>query len=240
MCEPIKRNNLTTVSSLSHSRRPEAMSDEGGKFSELIESYEQSSDDGECTDENMMDEYVSTTTKVVFRDVYTPTGFDKEMDKIISMLVRKQSDLAIYNLACLLCMDPEGFEYPKYLDEVTQHGTDDMKQFLEEYMAKTSTTKLAFYNKLSLEKCLHKFMQKRHMLTTRKIKRFYGSSVYSDVQSNCIEMWYFDAARTPVVHKDAVRISQVAFAMGKHERLGAESLVQSLHPEVVNMILDLM
>jgi hypothetical protein len=30
----------------------------------------------------------------------------------------------------------------------------------------------------------------------------------------------------------------MAFAMGKHERLGEESLVLSLHPEMVQMILN--
>jgi ankyrin repeat protein len=34
------------------------------------------------------------------------------------------------------------------------------------------------------------------------------------------------------------RAQCVAFAMGKHERLGEESLVLSLHPEMVKMILD--
>jgi ankyrin repeat protein len=47
-----------------------------------------------------------------------------------------------------------------------------------------------------------------------------------------------EAQRRVIVAEEAMRMAKVAFAMGKHERLGEESLVLSLHPEMVKMILD--
>jgi hypothetical protein len=140
-------------------------------LSKLVLEYTESSDDGNETEAVEMEEVTQTIFPApkkplpanCFMTLYEPTETDKMIDQMISMLMRKQTNPVLINLSRIMWADPKKRLYEDLIYEIKRHGTPDMKLFAKTYMSVTSTTKLGFYNKLTMETCINTNMSKRDL-----------------------------------------------------------------------------